>query len=184
MSNMHWHYIIYNFILIVANSEQSLNLFRTLISPYLFNHYNLLGYGCFKVAKLSFSTNLVLATLVQLSPSIIILHTLLLTRHLVWKMFSCYSSSSLICTLKTWFVTRISPFTRYSTSLLSSKVALYFFLLLNHSHSFQLLLWILLTYLSLEKQSVLFINIENILCHSYKLVGQWFYICLEQKLPP
>ena len=69
----------------------------TLTSPQSFNHYNLYGLGCFKVGKFKFSTKVVLATLVQLPPSIIILHTLLLMWHLVWKMFSlcCSMSSSL-----------------------------------------------------------------------------------------
>ena len=65
----------------------------TLTSTESFNHCNLYGLECFKVDKFNFSTKVVLTTLVQLPPSMIILHTLLLMWNLVWKMFSlCYSA--------------------------------------------------------------------------------------------
>ena len=95
----------------------------TLTSPQSFNHCNLYGLGCFKVGKFNFSTKVVLATLVQLPPSMIILHTLLLMWHLIWKIFSlcCSISSSLTWALKARLVTSDSPSTEYST--LSSQTS-------------------------------------------------------------
>lgn len=54
-----------------------------------FNHCcSLYGLWCFKVGKFNFCTKLLLTTLVQLPPSIIMLHNFLLTWHLVWKKLS------------------------------------------------------------------------------------------------
>ena len=55
-----------------------------------------------KVENFKISTKLMLATLIKLPQSIIMLHTLLLlTWHLVWKVFSHYTfSSSWICTIR------------------------------------------------------------------------------------
>jgi len=77
------------------------------------------------VSKFSFSTNVVLATIVQLPPSMIILHTLLLMRKRVWKIFSlrCSMSSSLTWEFSTHLVTSAFPAVVYSTSSLSSSVS-------------------------------------------------------------
>ena len=88
----------------------------TLTSPQSFNHCSLYGLRCFKVFKFYFSTKLVLATLVQLPPSIILLHTLSLMLHLEWRMLPCYTSaSSFTCKLSARLATINLPSTGYST---------------------------------------------------------------------
>jgi hypothetical protein len=75
----------------------------------------------------NFLTNVTLATLVQLPLSMIILHTLLLIRHLVWKMFSlcCSTSSSLVWTLSDLLITKTLSPTAYSSEMIMWKHCLY-----------------------------------------------------------
>lgn len=77
---------------------------------------------CFKVGKANFSTKLVLAMSMQLPPLIIMLQTLLFTKHRVWNKFSLWLfSSSLICRLRTCLATNKSPTTALCSSSTSSK---------------------------------------------------------------
>ena len=122
-----WHALVRHHIgphpLLIKNNTNTYLV--TLTSPQWFSQYNLYALGCVVVGRLSFSTNLVLATLVQLPPLIITQQTLSLICHLVWKMLShCISSSSFTYTLKAHLVTSNLPLAGYSiisSSLSSSK---------------------------------------------------------------
>lgn len=80
-----------------------------------FSHCILYGWGCLVVGKFSFSTKVVEATIVQLLPSIITPHNLFLIVHLVWNIFSLYSTSIFACKFNTCLIMSISPSSTYST---------------------------------------------------------------------
>ncbi|KAL0758306.1 hypothetical protein Bca101_074456 [Brassica carinata] len=73
------------------------------------SHLSLYGLGCGDFASPNLSTRYLLATLVQEPPSIIRLHTLPSTLHLVWKMFSRWTDSGSKRALRARLTTSSSP---------------------------------------------------------------------------
>lgn len=119
---MHGDHIIEHLIHVFPNGKRHKHLLVYLHFLQSFSHWSLYGRGCFKVVNTNFSTDSVLATLVQLTPSIIMLQNLSLIRHRVWKRFShCISSCLLLGTLRALLATKSFPSTRYSASYASSK---------------------------------------------------------------
>jgi len=86
------------------------------------SHWSLYGCRCGLVSKFIFETNLALATLVQLPPSMIEEHNFPWMRHLAWKIYSLWQlSNSTAWIPNILLIMNISPSDSISSSLLDGE---------------------------------------------------------------